>query len=389
MSTVASSNSDLTINADGSGNDIKFQSNGTEVGSINSSGTMAATAFAGDGSSLTGISSGGGVMPNIVINGGMRISQRGTSSSSDADSKYLVDRFQLRTNQGGAGTGSFTQEQSWTHPAGFVNSLKITAPSDYEANGMGDGYDFVAIEYRPEGWDWEATCSGTSDAQTITISFRAMSSVAGDYTLAVRSSDGGKSYGTSYTLAADTWTEVTKTIALPPDGTWGTGTNCACYIDWTLYAEAYMQFTSADTWESANKLKVSGQTQWAETSGATFHLTGVKIEIGSSATAFTHDTYTEDLSKCERYYQTWHSGWYGHSEGAGWYTSGSVQFSTEMRAAPTLNVDASASTCTTRVPISNWATGGGGGNGFRGLCGSTSSGGNDGWTAIGNAEAEI
>ena len=60
MSTVASSNSDLTINADGSGNDIKFQSNGTEVGSINSSGTMTATAFAGDGSALTGISSGGG-----------------------------------------------------------------------------------------------------------------------------------------------------------------------------------------------------------------------------------------------------------------------------------------------------------------------------------------
>jgi len=60
MSTVASSNSNLTINADGSGNDIKFQSNGTEVGSINSSGTMTATAFSGDGSALTGISSGGG-----------------------------------------------------------------------------------------------------------------------------------------------------------------------------------------------------------------------------------------------------------------------------------------------------------------------------------------
>jgi len=334
-------------------------------------------------------SGGGGVMPNIVINGGMRISQRGTSSSSDADSKYLVDRFQLRTNQGGMGTGSFTQEQASTHPAGFVNSLKVTAPSDYEASGMGSGTDFVAIEYRPEGWDWEATCSGTSDAQTITISFRAMSSVAGDYTLAVRSSDGGKCYGTSYTLTADTWTEVTKTIALPTDGTWGTGTNCACYIDWTLYAEAYKEFTSADTWEAANKIFVNGQTQWAETSGATFHLTGVKIEIGSSATDFTHDTYAEDLSKCERYYQTWHSGWYGHSEGAAWYTSGSVQFSTEMRASPTLNVDSSASSFSTRFPISNWATASGGGNGFRGLCGAVSAGGNDGWSAVGNAEAEI
>jgi len=40
MSTVASSNSDLTINADGTGNDIKLQSNGTQVARLTAEGTL-------------------------------------------------------------------------------------------------------------------------------------------------------------------------------------------------------------------------------------------------------------------------------------------------------------------------------------------------------------
>ena len=83
MSKVASSNSDLTLNADGSGNDIKFQSNGTEVGSINSSGTMTATAFAGDGSSLTGVSGGGKVLQ--VVNTIVTAESFSTTSTSDTE----------------------------------------------------------------------------------------------------------------------------------------------------------------------------------------------------------------------------------------------------------------------------------------------------------------
>jgi len=70
MSTIKSSAEDLTLNADGSGNDIKFQSNAVEKASISSAGaftstTIDATVLTGalpaiDGSSLTGISSVGG-----------------------------------------------------------------------------------------------------------------------------------------------------------------------------------------------------------------------------------------------------------------------------------------------------------------------------------------
>ena len=60
MSTIKSSNEHLTLNADGSGKDIKFQSNGSEVASISDGGVVTATSYAGSGANLTGISSVGG-----------------------------------------------------------------------------------------------------------------------------------------------------------------------------------------------------------------------------------------------------------------------------------------------------------------------------------------
>ena len=55
MSTIKSSAENLTLNADGANNDIKFQSNGSEVASIDQAGLVTATTFAGSGASLTAL----------------------------------------------------------------------------------------------------------------------------------------------------------------------------------------------------------------------------------------------------------------------------------------------------------------------------------------------
>jgi hypothetical protein len=52
MSTIKSSDEHLTINADGSGKDIKFQANGVEKASISSSGAFTSTTI--DATKLTG-----------------------------------------------------------------------------------------------------------------------------------------------------------------------------------------------------------------------------------------------------------------------------------------------------------------------------------------------
>ena len=227
-------------------------------------------------------SGGGGGAPNIAINGGMRVRQRGSSVTSGDDRKYLVDRFLFRCNQGGYESYTFTQEQSTDAPAGFTHSLKVTAPSDYVDSGYsssgGSGYQYVAVEYRVEAYDLLPAEAGTANAKDITISFWAKSSAAGTYSLGIRhSEDGGQSYGTSYTLAANTWKKVEKTIAMPTDTgtTWDTSNGVGCLIDWVLQAEDSRDVTSADTWLSSDKFAASGQEDWAATSGATFYLTGV------------------------------------------------------------------------------------------------------------------
>ena len=48
MSTIKSSSEDLTLNADGSGNDIIFESNGVEKASLTDAGVFTATSFAGN-----------------------------------------------------------------------------------------------------------------------------------------------------------------------------------------------------------------------------------------------------------------------------------------------------------------------------------------------------
>ena len=55
MSTIKSDSENLTLNAHGSGNDIKFQSNSSEVGSLTAEGVMTTTLFSGSGASLTAL----------------------------------------------------------------------------------------------------------------------------------------------------------------------------------------------------------------------------------------------------------------------------------------------------------------------------------------------
>lgn len=325
------------------------------------SNTQALTTDGNGNLSWAAAGGGGGGAPNLCINGGMRIAQRGTSLTSGTDRKYLVDRFSFRCNQGGGASYTFTQAQDDDTPAGFTHSLKVTAPSNYVDSGGsssgGGGYEYVAIEYRPEGYDLLATEVGSGNAKDITISFWAKSSIAGSYSLGIRHSEnGGQSYGTSYTLAANTWTKVEKTITMSTNSslvTWETTNGVGCLIDWVLQAEDYRDATSADTWLSDDKFSVGGQEDWAATSGATFYLTGVKIEIGSSATDFHYETYAEELAKCQRYYyeithtSTNRWGIDGlYSNGTGAALNFSWTHPTTMRAAPTFTAGQSRSSTT-------------------------------------------
>jgi hypothetical protein len=59
---------------------------------------------------------------------------------------------------------------------------------------------------------------------------------------------------------------------------------------------------TAGAWAAADYRSATGATSVVGTSGATFYITGVQLEAGSSATEFEHRPYGTELSLCQRYY---------------------------------------------------------------------------------------
>lgn len=345
MSTVASSNSDLTINADGTGNDIKFQSNGTEVGSINSSGTMTATAFAGDGSSLTGVS-GGGANPNMIVNGAMRISQRGTSESGITTSKYAEapDRWKV----GAYYAGSWTASQSTESPDGFSNSYKLYL--DTSPGGLSSGAHFL-LTYQFEGCQLQHLNYGSAAAQSITVSFWAKTNKTGTYIVEWVQRDSSEYVSKSYAVSNTNWNKYTVTFAGNTSNAFTDDNNQSASLNfWLAAGSDHTSGTLGESWHSTTANRAVGVTDLSDTDGNEFYLTGVKVEVGTSATDYHHKGWDEELAQCQRYYyQITHTattrwGIDGlYSNGTGAALNFSWTHPTTMRVAPTFTAGQSRS----------------------------------------------
>ena len=235
---------------------------------------------------------------NRIINGDMRIDQRNAGASIATPNGYTVDRF--RVNQ--TTTGKLTAQQnqgSVTPPAGFSNYLGVTSSSAYSV-ASGDAY---WIDQAIEGFNFADMAWGTASAATITLSFRVYSSLTGTFGGSLRNSATNRSYPFTYTIAsANTWTTISITIAGDTTGTWVGATNgVGVYVSWGLGVGSTFSGT-AGTWAGANYLSATGATSVVGTNGATFYITGVQLEKGSTATSFDYLDYGRSLIQCQRYY---------------------------------------------------------------------------------------
>jgi hypothetical protein len=99
---------------------------------------------------------------------------------------------------------------------------------------------------------------------------------------------------------------------------------------------------TAGSWGGSNLLTTSAQTSVVGTSGATFYITGVQLEKGSTATSFDYRPYGTEFALCQRYYYSYVPGSYvdyAHpitNDNASAYRTTTVYFPVNMRAAATL-----------------------------------------------------
>jgi hypothetical protein len=235
------------------------------------------------------------VFRNRIINGAMVVAQRGTSAVT-ANDAYPLDRFFI-TN----GTdGSFSSQQSTTAPAGFINSLYYTTTATDTSLG---GTQWTGINHRVEGLNCTDLGWGTASAKTITLSFQVRSSLTGTFGGAIANSAWDRSYPFTYTIStADTWTTASITIAGDTSGTWLTTNGIGMRVIFGLGAGATFSGT-AGAWSGNLYASATGAVSVIGTLNATFYITGVQLEVGSSATGFEYRQYGQELALCQRYYQ--------------------------------------------------------------------------------------
>ena len=301
------------------------------------------------GTSVSGSNIGAGnasIMKNRIINGAMMIDQRnaGASVTNAATTAYTLDRFQYYASQ----ASKFTIQQnagSVIPPVGFSNYVGITSLSAYTPSA---GEQFIFGQML-EGFNTADLQFGTSNAKTVTLSFWVRSSLTGTFGASLINSAYNRSYPFSYTISsANTWQQISVTIAGDTTGTWIGSTNgVGIRLYFSLGCGSTSQGT-ANAWVAAEKETVTGETQIVGTNGATFYITGVQLEVGSSATGFEYRQYGQELALCQRYYWALIGAQANTGASLGQaYTSTSansfqIPFPVQLRAIPTLTYSALA-----------------------------------------------
>ena len=294
---------------------------------------------------------------NRLINSAMVIDQRnaGASVTPTADATYMLDRWRARLSQ--ASKYSVQQNagslSAANRPAGFTNYLGVTSLSAHSVVVS----DYFAIEQPIEGFNIADLNWGTASAQPVTLSFWVRSSLTGTFSVNLNN-NGGRSYPASYTInSANTWELKSISIAGDTSGTWGTSSGYGIGVSFGLGYGSNYQGT-VNTWGGGSALSFSGATNVVSTNGATFYITGVQLEKGSTATSFDYRPYTTELQLCQRYYEKMADTYYNNAfaYGSSQYES-IIRYLVEKRATPSIANSGTFQFITTSTTASTSALG--------------------------------
>jgi hypothetical protein len=269
---------------------------------------------------------------NKFINGDMRVAQRGTGAVS-AHADFPVDRWQILEQMT---SGVFSAQQSSDVPNGtFTNSLLLTVTT--AQTSIPNTYDYASFRQKIEGYNIQGLGLGTSAATSFTLSFWVKASQTGTWCIQLTNND-TQYYVAPYTITtANTWQQIT--INIPPNisGSWNKTNSIGLQVWWTLACGTDYQTATPNTWVTigSSLMKTSAQNNFFATLGNTFYITGVQIEVGTTATNFDFRDYGTEFNLCLRYFWQCNDS-IGQSYASNNVTRTPVSFLVPMRTAPTL-----------------------------------------------------
>ena len=283
-------------------------------GNMNVTGIVTATSFSGDGSALTGVSS-PTANRNFITNGSMRFWQRGHTFNSQGNGQndYTTDRWAIGHNN--SHMAAVTRQDGAGADAKFAYCARVQRDS---GNSQTDQMRFhTALETK----DVEIL-----RGEVLTISYYARKganySEANSKITGVRIATGENTDGDPNAYSGGHWTNATTILTGTPTLT----------TSWQRFSH-----TTSAVSNSANSMIIEFRNTPVGTAGANdyYEVTGVQLEIGSSMTAFEHRRYTDELARCQRYFQiVSHANAMARTSsntGAVW-----ARFAVEMRTSPVI-----------------------------------------------------
>ena len=295
-------------------------------------GVITATAFVSSEGQLSN--------RNKIINGDFTIHQRGGTIASSSGN-YTIDRW--RAYRSGDSSGGFSVQQSTgsypqTNISGVRDNFKSSALITVTSAGSAAANNNVKFQQRIEGSNVYDLAFGTAAAKKITVSFYVKCSLTGTFGASIVNASHNRSNIQTYTInSASTWEYKTFTVDGDTSGSWDFGTGTGMQLMFDLGTGSNKSSNSTNQWLSGEYHGTPSGVKLIHTNGATWQLAGVQLEAGSVASPFEFRKQTDELQRCQRYYQKdistrkfWASGNVGGRQFP-------VRFQTEMRDTPTIS----------------------------------------------------
>ena len=284
---------------------------------------------------------------NLIINGDMSIAQRGTQTGVTTNTYGSPDRWLTALTT--LGTWTISQDTDVPTGQGFANSLKLDCTTADASPAAGDR---IFLAQRLEGQMLQQLKKGTSNAESTTVSFWVKSNITGTYILELFDNDNTRQVSKTYTInSASTWEKKTITFDGDTTGTLDNDNNASLYVQWWLGAGTnWTSGTASGSWATnTNANRAAGLTaNIGDNTANEWYITGVQLEIGTTASDFEFIPYDVNLMRCQRYYEKSYS--YATAPGTNTYVGATrfngstdassnmvvcIEYATQKRTSPT------------------------------------------------------
>jgi hypothetical protein len=244
---------------------------------------------------------------NLIINGDFKVAQSGTTFAAADSSTMVSDRWSPLASTNPNQNIGYTR--STDAPKGFKYSTKLSVSTAISSLASSDYYIFRHRGFEQQ--DIEHLNFGTADAKEITLSFWVKSNKTGTMFAEwqMPTSSASIELAKPYTIdVANTWEYKTITYPANTVHTSNAADNAGglfLYM-WIAAGATYAGGTLNTSWNN-NSNRVTGITNYLDSTSNEIYFTGFQLEVGDTATPFEHRSYGEELAACQRYFYKWTS----------------------------------------------------------------------------------